>query len=62
MAILALAPLLAPMAEAYGQDKLLFGIIMILNLEIAYLRPPVGHLVHVRPTASRRRVHGSVCR
>jgi C4-dicarboxylate transporter DctM subunit len=37
-----LAPLLAPVAEAYGYDKVLFGIIMILNLEIGFLTPPVG--------------------
>ena len=41
-AILILAPLLAPMAEAYGYNKIVFGIIMILNLEIGYLTPPVG--------------------
>jgi C4-dicarboxylate transporter, DctM subunit len=41
-AILILAPLLAPVAEAYGIDKVLFGIIMILNLEIGFLTPPVG--------------------
>jgi C4-dicarboxylate transporter DctM subunit len=41
-AILILAPLLAPLAEAYGYDKVVFGIIMILNLEIGFLTPPVG--------------------
>lgn len=41
-AILVLAPLLAPVAEAYGYNKVIFGIIMILNLEIGYLTPPVG--------------------
>jgi C4-dicarboxylate transporter DctM subunit len=41
-AILVLAPLLAPLAQAYGYDKVLFGVIMILNLEIGYLTPPVG--------------------
>jgi C4-dicarboxylate transporter DctM subunit len=41
-AILVLAPLLAPVAEAYGYNKVVFGIIMILNLEIGYLTPPVG--------------------
>jgi C4-dicarboxylate transporter DctM subunit len=41
-AILILAPLLAPMAQAYGYDKVVFGIIMILNLEIGFLTPPVG--------------------
>jgi len=41
-AILILAPLLMPVAEAYGFNKVLFGIIMILNLEIGFLTPPVG--------------------
>lgn len=41
-AILVLAPLLAPLAASYGFDKVLFGLIMILNLEIGYLTPPVG--------------------
>jgi C4-dicarboxylate transporter, DctM subunit len=41
-AILVLGPLLAPLAQAYGYDKVLFGLIMILNLEIGYLTPPVG--------------------
>jgi C4-dicarboxylate transporter DctM subunit len=41
-AILILAPLLMPVAEAYGYNKVLFGIIMILNLEIGFLTPPVG--------------------
>lgn len=41
-AILILAPLLAPLAVAYGYDKVIFGIIMIVNLEIGFLTPPVG--------------------
>ena len=41
-AILILGPLLAPLAVAYGYDKVLFGIIMIVNLEIGFLTPPVG--------------------
>lgn len=41
-AILILAPLLAPAAAAFGFDKVLFGIIMIVNLEIGLLTPPVG--------------------
>ena len=51
-AILVLAPLLAPLAEAYGYDKVLFGLIMILNLEIGYPHP-AG-----RPEPDRR--HGGL--
>jgi C4-dicarboxylate transporter DctM subunit len=41
-AILILAPLLEPLAVAKGFDPIHFGIIMIANLEIGYLTPPVG--------------------
>lgn len=41
-AILVLAPLLAPMAISYGIHPIHFGIVMIVNLEIGYLTPPVG--------------------
>lgn len=41
-AILILAPLLAPLAAAQGVDLIHFGIIMIVNLELGYLTPPLG--------------------
>ncbi|CAN7371555.1 TRAP transporter large permease subunit [Pseudorhodoferax sp. LjRoot39] len=41
-AILIFAPLLKPLAESIGVDGVHFGIIMIANLEIGYLTPPVG--------------------
>lgn len=41
-AILILAPLLEPLAVAKQFDPIHFGIIMIANLEIGYLTPPVG--------------------
>lgn len=45
-AILILGPILAPLAEFYGFDKIVFGVIMIVNLEIGLLTPPVGlHLI-----------------
>jgi C4-dicarboxylate transporter DctM subunit len=41
-ATLVLAPLLQPLAEAQGIDPVHFGIIMIVNLGIGYLTPPLG--------------------
>ena len=41
-AILILAPLLAPLALAQGVDLTHFGVIMIVNLELGYLTPPLG--------------------
>lgn len=41
-AILILAPILAPMAAAYGFNPIHFAIIFIVNLEIGYFTPPIG--------------------
>ena len=41
-AILLLAPLLHPLAESKGLDPVHFGIMMVVNLEIGYLTPPLG--------------------
>jgi hypothetical protein len=35
-------PLVLPLARAYGLDPYHFAIIFLLNLEIAYLMPPLG--------------------
>lgn len=60
-AIIVLAPLLAPLAAAYGFDKVLFGVIMILNLEIGFLTPPVGMNLIVAAGAFRQ-PFGLLCR
>lgn len=41
-AILILAPLLAPLAIAQDVDLTHFGVMMIVNLELGYLTPPLG--------------------
>jgi C4-dicarboxylate transporter, DctM subunit len=41
-AIMIVAPLLAPIAIAYGVDPIHFGIIFIVNLSIGYITPPIG--------------------
>jgi tripartite ATP-independent transporter DctM subunit len=46
-AILLLAPLLMPVAVAAGIDPVHFGVVIIVNLMIGGLTPPVGILVHV---------------
>lgn len=40
--ILIFAPLLEPMATNVGMDPIHFGVLMIVNLEIGYLTPPMG--------------------
>ncbi len=41
-AMLILAPLLQPLAAAQGIDSVHLGILMVVNLEIGYLTPPLG--------------------
>jgi C4-dicarboxylate transporter DctM subunit len=41
-AIVVAVPLVLPLATAYGLDPFHFAIIFLLNLEIAYLAPPLG--------------------
>lgn len=41
-AILVLAPILFPVATAVGVDPIHFGIIMVVNLAIGFITPPLG--------------------
>lgn len=52
-AILILAPLLAPMAQTMGLDPVHFAMIMLVNLEIGYLTPPMGLNLIVASVAFR---------
>jgi C4-dicarboxylate transporter DctM subunit len=52
-AILILAPILQPVAEAQGMHPVHFGIMMTVNLEIGYLTPPMGLNIIVAMTAFR---------
>jgi tripartite ATP-independent transporter DctM subunit len=45
--IILLAPILAPLVQAYGIDPAHFGVIMILNLMIGLLTPPMGSLLFI---------------
>ncbi len=41
-AILILSPILLPVVEAFGVDAVQFGIIMVVNLAIGFVTPPIG--------------------
>lgn len=41
-AVIILAPILVPIVQSLGIDKVLFGVIMIVNLAIGTITPPVG--------------------
>ena len=60
-AITIASPLLKPIAEAYGIGSTHLGIIVILNLEIGILTPPLGLNLIVAMTAFKESF-GNVCR
>lgn len=60
-ALLILTPLLLPVARAYGIDPVHFGVIMVVNLEIGFLTPPLGMNLFVAVSAFGERF-GEVCR
>jgi C4-dicarboxylate transporter DctM subunit len=60
-AILILAPILQPIAMAQGIDPVHFGIVMIVNLEIGYLTPPLGLNLIVAMTVFREEFW-TICR
>ena len=41
-AMLILAPILMPIATSIGYDPIHFGIIMVVNLAIGFITPPLG--------------------
>ena len=41
-AILILAPILLPIVEAIGMNPVQFGVIMVVNLAIGFVTPPIG--------------------
>ncbi len=53
-AILIVAPMIAPMADAMSIDPIHMGIVFIVNLEIGYLTPPIGLNLFVASTLFRR--------
>lgn len=52
-ALMILVPILMPIVKSYGVDPIHFGIIMILNLMIGLLTPPVGMVLYVLSSVSK---------
>ena len=52
-AILILAPILMPIVASYGVDAVHFGIIMVVNLAIGFVTPPIGVNLFVASSMSK---------
>lgn len=59
-AILILGPLLLTAATAYGINPIHFGVMMVINLEIGFLTPPIGLNLIVAMTAFKEKF-GEIC-
>lgn len=57
-AMVILAPLLAPVAQTLGIDLVHFGIIMMANLEIGMMTPPVGVNLYVVCDTAKVKIEG----
>ena len=51
--ILIIVPVVLPVVEALGIDLIHFGIVMVVNMEIAFLTPPIGLNLFVLSSISR---------
>ena len=56
-ALVIAAPILLPVAESFGVDPLQFGVVMIMNLIIGLLTPPVGGVLFVISSVTKTSVH-----
>ncbi len=52
-AILILGPILLPIVEMFGVDAVHFGIIMVVNLAIGFITPPIGVNLFVASSLSK---------
>jgi len=53
-AIIVVAPLIVPVARAFGVDPIHLGVIMLASLELGYLMPPIGLNLLMSATRFRR--------
>ena len=58
--IMILVPILAPVADAMGINSLQFAMIVILNLTLGMITPPVGGLLFVTSVVSKVPMHAMV--
>jgi tripartite ATP-independent transporter DctM subunit len=52
-AVFILAPFLAPVAESFGIDPVHFGLIVVFNLVLALIHPPIGLVLFLVSSISR---------
>ncbi len=61
-AIMILTPILIPALSQYGIDPVAFGVIMVINLGIGQITPPVGLCLYVAASLKKTVIENVVCR
>lgn len=59
-AITLLTPVMVPLVQAYGIDTTFFGVIMIINLSIGQITPPIGMNLFVSANICNVKVEGVI--
>ena len=59
-AVIILTPILLPLALGLGVDPIHFGIIMIVNLSIGFITPPLGINLFVASSISNLKIEAIV--
>ncbi len=52
-AILIFAPVLLPVVKSFGIDPVYFGVLMVINLSIGLITPPIGTVLYVGSSISK---------
>ena len=60
-AIIILAPIFLPVVQAMGVDPVHFGIVMVINLAIGFITPPLGVNLFVAANVAQTTL-GKICR
>jgi tripartite ATP-independent transporter DctM subunit len=60
-AVMILTPILVPLIKSVGIDPLFFGVVMCTNLILGLLTPPVGAVLYIGCSISKRNIM-QVCR
>ena len=53
-ALIVVVPMLMPLVEAVGIDPIHFGVVIVLNLMIALVTPPVGVVLYLATSLAGR--------
>jgi len=54
--LIILTPIFAPVAARFGIDPVHFGVVMVMNLTIAGITPPVGQMMFISCAVMRVRM------